>query len=124
MISVNATLQIDLSGACCSEFLNGHQFTAAGGQLDFVRGAYGSDGGKSIIACHSTAAKGAASRIVARLDGPVTTPRNDTHIVVTEHGWTNLKGRSTSERAVALIALAAPEFRDGLTREARAQGLI
>lgn len=124
MISVNATLQIDLTGACCSEFLNGRQFTAAGGQLDFVRGAYGSDGGKSIIACHSTAAKGTASRIVARLDGPVTTPRNDTHIVVTEHGWTNLKGKSTSERARALIALAAPPFRDELSAEARAQGLI
>ena len=124
MISVNATLQIDLTGACCSEFLNGRQFTAAGGQLDFVRGAYGSNGGKSIIACHSTAAKGTASRIVARLDGPVTTPRNDTHIVVTEYGWTNLKGKSTSERARALIALAAPRFRDGLSAEARAQGLI
>ena len=54
----------------------------------------------------------------------MTTPRNDTHIVVTEHGWTDLKGRSTSERAMALIALAAPEFRDGLMREAQAQGLI
>lgn len=124
MISVNATLQVDLTGACCSEFLNGRQFTAAGGQLDFVRGAYGSEGGKSIIACHSTAAKGTASRIVARLDGPVTTPRNDTHIVATEHGWTNLKGKSSSERARALIALAAPEFRDGLTAAARDQGLI
>ena len=89
-----------------------------------VRGAYGSDGGKSIIACHATAARGSCSRIVARLDGPVTTPRNDVHIVVTEHGWANLKGRSTGERARALIALAAPEFRDGLTAEARRQGLI
>lgn len=124
MVSVNATLQIDLSGACCSEYLNGRQFTASGGQLDFVRGAYGSDGGKSIIACHATAARGTCSRIVARLDGPVTTPRNDVHIVVTEHGWANLKGRSTGERARALIALAAPEFRDGLTAEARRQGLI
>ncbi|MEC8533172.1 MAG: acetyl-CoA hydrolase/transferase C-terminal domain-containing protein, partial [Pseudomonadota bacterium] len=124
MVSVNATLQIDLSGACCSEYLNGRQFTASGGQLDFVRGAYGSDGGKSIIACHATAARGSCSRIVARLDGPVTTPRNDVHIVVTEHGWANLKGRSTGERARALIALAAPEFRDGLTAEARRQGLI
>ncbi|MBD3837237.1 acetyl-CoA hydrolase/transferase C-terminal domain-containing protein [Brevundimonas sp.] len=124
MISVNATLQIDLSGACCSEYLNGRQFTAAGGQLDFVRGAYASEEGKSIIACHSTAAKGAASRIVARLDGPVTTPRNDTHIVVTEHGWANLKGLSTSQRARALIALADPVFRDGLERDARDQGLL
>ena len=61
---------------------------------------------------------------MTRLDGPVTTPRNDTHIVVTEHGWTDLKGRSTSERARALIALAAPPFREALTAEAREQGLI
>ncbi|OYX76666.1 MAG: hypothetical protein B7Y85_11080, partial [Brevundimonas sp. 32-68-21] len=54
----------------------------------------------------------------------VTTPRNDVHIIVTEHGWTNLKGKSTSERARALIALAAPEFRDDLTAEAGRQGLI
>jgi hypothetical protein len=58
----------------------GHQYSATGGQLDFVRGAYASRGGKSIIACHSTAAKGRVSRIVPRLDGPVTTPRIDTHI--------------------------------------------
>src|SRR5690606_16074795 len=66
MVSVNATLQIDLTGACCSEYLNGRQFTASGGQLDFVRGAYASRGGRSIIACHSTAAKGTVSRIVPR----------------------------------------------------------
>lgn len=124
MVSVNATLQIDLFGACCSEHLNGRQYTAAGGQLDFVRGATASQGGKSIIACHSTAAKGAASRVVARLDGPVTTPRNDIHYVVTEHGAVNLKGLTDDARARALIGLAAPEFRQGLEREARAMGLI
>lgn len=124
MVSVNATLQIDLFGACCSEYLNGRQYTAAGGQLDFVRGASASQGGQSIIACHSTAAKGTASRIVARLDGPVTTPRNDTQIVVTEHGWVNLRGLTTDQRARALIGLAAPQFRAGLEAEARALGLI
>lgn len=124
MVSVNATLQIDLFGACCSEYLNGRQYTAAGGQLDFVRGASASEGGKSIIACHSTAARGAASRIVARLDGPVTTPRNDTQIVVTEHGWVNLRGLTADQRARALIGLAAPQFREGLEAEARAMGLI
>lgn len=124
MASVNATLQIDLSGACCSEFLNGRQFTAAGGQVDFVRGAWDSRGGKSIIACHSTAAKGSVSRIVARLDGPVTTARNETHIVVTEHGWADLKGKTTTERARALISLASPEFRPELDAEARRQGLF
>ena len=124
MISVNATLQIDLFGACCSEYLNGRQYTASGGQLDFVRGASASNGGKSIIACHSTAAKGTASRIVARLDGPVTTPRNDVQYVVTEHGWANLRGMSVDQRARALIGLAAPQFRQALEADARAMGLI
>jgi len=124
MVSVNATLQIDLFGACCSEYLNGRQYTASGGQLDFVRGASAAAGGKSIIACHSTAAKGTASRIVARLDGPVTTPRNDVHYVVTEHGWANLRGLSVNQRARALIGLAAPQFRQALEADARAMGLI
>ncbi|MET4682238.1 acetyl-CoA hydrolase/transferase family protein [Brevundimonas faecalis] len=124
MVSVNATLQVDLFGACCSEYLNGRQYTAAGGQLDFVRGASASEGGKSIIACHSTAARGSASRIVARLDGPATTPRNDVHYVVTEHGAVDLRGLTDDRRARALIGLATPEFREGLEREARAMGLI
>lgn len=124
MVSVNATLQIDLTGAACSEYLNGRQFTAAGGQLDFVRGASRSKGGKSIIACHSTAAKGTVSRIVAKLDGPVTTPRNDVQWVVTEHGAVNLRGLSDDERARALIGLAAPEFREELTAQARELGMI
>lgn len=124
MISVNATLQVDLTGACCSEHLNGRQFTASGGQLDFVRGAYASAGGRSIIACHSTAAKGTVSRIVPRLDGPVTVPRNDVHIVVTEHGRAELKGRSDAERARALIGIADPKFRDDLERSARETGLL
>ncbi|WP_426027050.1 acetyl-CoA hydrolase/transferase family protein [Brevundimonas sp. TWP2-3-4b2] len=124
MISVNATLQVDLTGACCSEHLNGRQFTASGGQLDFVRGAYASAGGWSIIACHSTAEKGTVSRIVPRLDGPVTVPRNDVHIVVTEHGRAELKGRSNAERARALIAIADPRFREELERGARETGLL
>lgn len=124
MVSVNATLQVDLTGACCSEHLNGRQFTASGGQLDFVRGAYASAGGRSIIACHSTAAKGTVSRIVPRLDGPVTVPRNDVHIVVTEHGRAELKGKSDAERARALIAIADPRFREALERSARETGLL
>lgn len=122
VVSVNATLQIDLSGACNSEHLAGRQFSAAGGQLDFVRGAYASRGGRSIIACHSTAKEGTVSRITPRLDGPVTTPRNDTHIVVTEFGHADLKGMSTGERAKALIGLAHPKFRDELTAAANAKG--
>ncbi|MDI1296672.1 MAG: acetyl-CoA hydrolase/transferase C-terminal domain-containing protein [bacterium] len=116
MVSVNATLQVDLDGACNSEFMNGRQFSAAGGQLDFVRGAYASRGGRSIIACHSTAARGTVSRIVPALTGPVTTPRNETQIVVTEYGWVDLKGKSVSERARALIGIAHPDFREALAR--------
>jgi itaconate CoA-transferase len=116
MVSVNATLQIDLDGACNSESVRGRQYSAAGGQLDFVRGAYASRGGRSIIACHSTAGKGTISRIVPILDGPVTTPRNDTHIVVTEFGYTDLKGKTLTERSRALISLAAPHHREQLER--------
>ncbi len=122
MVSVNATLQIDLNGACNSEFVNERQFSGSGGQVDFVRGAYASRGGRSIIACHATAAKGTLSRIVPRLTGPVTTSRNDIHIVVTEYGWANLKGKSVAERARALIALAAPDFREELDRAAHQAG--
>jgi itaconate CoA-transferase len=118
VISINSTIQIDLTGACNSEHMLGHQYSASGGQLDFVRGAFASRGGKSIIAATSTAAHGQFSRIVARLDGPVTTPRIDTHYVVTEFGAANLKGMSSSERAQALIGLAHPKFRAALTEAA------
>lgn len=124
MVSVNATLQVDLMGACCSEYLGGRQYTGSGGQLDFVRGAVASEGGRSIIACHATAAKGTLSRIVPRLDGPVTTPRNDVQYIATEFGVAELKGKSMSERARALIAIAAPQFRDELTSQAKELGLI
>ena len=124
VISINATIQIDLTGACNSEHMLGHQYSASGGQLDFVRGAYASRGGKSIIAATSTAAKGKISRLVARLDGPVTTPRIDTQYIVTEFGAVNLKGLSSTERAHALITLAHPEFRDGLRTAAEEQHLI
>jgi len=111
VVSVNATLQVDLSGACNSEHVLGRQFSGAGGQLDFVRGACASPGGKSIIACESTAKKGTISRIVPALDGPVTVPRNDTQIVVTEYGAVDLRGLSLSARAKALIGIAHPKFR-------------
>jgi acyl-CoA hydrolase len=82
------------------------------------------EGGKSIIATRSTAAGGKISRIVPRLEGPVTTPRIDTHYIVTEFGAVNLKGKSSTERAHALIGLAHPEFRDELTEAARKLHLI
>jgi itaconate CoA-transferase len=116
VVSVNATLQVDLSGACNSEHMMGRQYSGSGGQLDFVRGAQASKGGKSIIACHSTAREGTVSRIVPTLQGPVTTPRNDTHFIITEFGAVDLRGKSLGERAEALIGIAHPKFRDELER--------
>lgn len=116
VLSVNATIQVDMQGACNSEFMGGRQFSAAGGQLDFVRGANLSKGGVSIIACRSTAKGGTVSRIVPKLEGPVTTPRNDVHWLVTEHGAANLRGKSLAERAELMIGLADPKFRDELAR--------
>jgi itaconate CoA-transferase len=124
VISINATIEIDLTGACNSEHMLGHQYSASGGQLDFVRGAYASKGGKSIIATRSTAAEGKISRIVPRLEGPVTTPRIDAHYIVTEFGSANLKGLSSTERAHALIGLGHPRFRDELTAAAKKLNLI
>ncbi|MFC4294379.1 acetyl-CoA hydrolase/transferase family protein [Novosphingobium tardum] len=121
VVSINATLQVDLSGACNSEHVLGRQYSGSGGQLDFVRGARASKGGKSIIACTSTARDGTVSRIVPTLTGPVTTPRNDVQIVVTEHGWADLAGKTLTQRADALISLADPRFRDDL---ANAQGRL
>lgn len=121
VVSVNATLQVDLSGACNSEHVMGRQYSGSGGQLDFVRGASASRGGKAIIACRSTAKDGAVSRIVPMLEGPVTTPRNDTHIVVTEYGAVDLRGKSLRQRAEALISIAHPRFRDELEKDALAR---
>lgn len=119
VVSINATLEVDLSGACNSEHLLGRQYSGSGGQLDFVRGARASKGGKSIIACTSTAKDSSVSRIVPALRGPVTTPRNDTQIVVTEHGWADLRGKTLRQRAEALIGLAHPRFRAELERAMR-----
>src|SRR4051812_9162709 len=118
-ISINSTLEVDLTGQCNSECLGGYHYSGTGGQVDFVRGAFASRGGKSIIVLHSTASDGAVSRIVPRLHGPVTTGRMDTHWVVTEHGAVCLKGKSEWERMQALISIAAPQFRDELQFHAR-----
>jgi itaconate CoA-transferase len=126
MISINSIIEVDLLGQCNSEFLHGHQFSGTGGQLDFVRGAFDSPGGRSILAFHSTAKDGAVSRIVPSLEtgAMVTTPRMDTHYLVTEHGVANLKGRSSRKRALSIIELAAPQFRDGLIRKAEDMRLL
>ncbi len=125
-ISINATIEVDLLGQCNSETLDGAQYSGTGGQLDFVRGAFNSKGGKSIIAFYSTAHDGAVSRIVPRLGAgnAITVPRMETHYLVTEYGIINLKGKSTRDRALAVISLAHPRFRDELLREAENMYLL
>jgi itaconate CoA-transferase len=124
LISVNTALQVDLLGQCNAEFLDGAQFSSPGGQLDFIRGAYNSSRGKSIIAINSTASSGLASRIVPQLTGPVTDSRIDTQIVVTEYGAVDLKGKTVSQRARGLINISHPRFRDELTFAAHKLDLI
>ncbi len=124
-ISVNATLEVDLFGQCASETLGGRYWSGSGGQADFARGAQYSDGGDGFVVLHSTAKAGTVSRIVPRLHPGtvVTTMKNTVDNVVTEHGVAELQGRTLSERAEALIAVAAPDHRDWLRSEARVMGL-
>jgi itaconate CoA-transferase len=119
MISISAFLEVGLDGEVNSEAIGGRQYTAPGGQLDFVRGAQLSKGGKSILTAYSTAAKGSISRIVPKIQGPTTDPRVDTQYIVTEYGVADMTGKSTAERAEALIAIAHPKFRDELRHGAR-----
>lgn len=121
LISVNSTIEIDLTGQCDSESMGPAQFSGTGGQHDYARGAFDSKGGKSIIAFYSTAKSGEVSRVVPTLKpgAVVTTPRNEVHYVASEYGVACLKGMTTGDRAKALIGLAHPKFREELTAEAR-----
>jgi len=124
MVSVNAAIEVDLTGQINAEQVDGDVFSGTGGQLDFVRGAYAAPNGRSFIVLHSTARQGSVSRIVPQLmGGAVTDTRMDTHYVVTEYGCVNLKGRSLAQRARALIKLAHPDFRAELESEAARLGL-
>jgi len=128
VVAINNTTQIDLQGQAASESDGHRHISGTGGQLQFVRGAYASKGGKSFICLASTYERRGVrkSRIVVELTpgNIVTTPRSDMMYVVTEYGIANLKGKSVPERAKALIELAHPDYRDDLTREAREKGLI
>lgn len=121
VVSINSCLQVDLLGQVVSDTVGLNQFSAVGGQVDFVRGATMSNGGKSIIAMPSTAKKGLISRIVPIITegSAVTTPRNDVNYVVTEFGIAQLKGKTLKERAKALIRIAHPKFRAHLILEYR-----
>jgi 4-hydroxybutyrate CoA-transferase len=119
MISINSCIQVDLMGQVVSESIGLKQFSGVGGQVDYVRGASMSKGGKSIIAMPSTASKGKISRIVPLITegSAVTTSRNDVHYVVTEYGIADLKGKTLKERAMALIEIAHPDFKEELMEE-------
>ncbi|WP_371380472.1 acetyl-CoA hydrolase/transferase family protein [Sporomusa aerivorans] len=126
MISVNSAIQVDLMGQVNAEMIGNKQFSGIGGQVDFIRGASRSHGGKSIIALPSTANGGKISRICCQLDrgAAVSTSRNDVHYVVTEYGVAELRGKSLRQRVQALINISHPEFRELLTSQARAEGLL
>lgn len=124
-VSINGTLEVDLYGQCASETLGTTYWSGSGGQADFARGAQYSRGGDGFVVLRSTANGGAVSRITPTLKtgAVVTTPKNTVDNVVTEHGVAELRGRTLDERAAALIAVAAPEHREWLTREAKDMGL-
>jgi acyl-CoA hydrolase len=126
MVAINSALAVDLTGQVCADSIGASVYSGFGGQLDFIRGAARSKGGRAVIALPSTAKQGSVSRIVESLppgSGVVTT-RADVHYVVTEFGIAQLHGKSLGERARALIALAAPPFRPELEPAARRRRLI
>ncbi len=124
-ISINATTEVDLYGQCASETVAGRYWSSSGGQADFARGAMYSPGGQAFIVLHSTTKSGHGKIRTRLTEGSVvTTLKNTVEHVVTEYGIAHLRGRSLSERAAALIAVAHPDHRDELEREARAAGLI
>ena len=119
VVAINSAIQIDFTGQVCADSFGHRIHSGIGGQMDFIRGAALSPGGKPIIALPSTAAKGKISRIVSQLNpgAGVVTTRGHIHWVVTEYGAVNLHGRSLRERGEALISIAHPDFRAELTRE-------
>ena len=133
-VSINTSLEVDITGQCCSESLGSRQFSGTGGQTDTAVGAQMSRGGRSIIALYSTAMvkdpqtgeRREMSKIVARLKegAAVSLSRNDVNFVVTEYGMVDLKGASISERAKKLISIAHPAFREELERQAYDCGIV
>lgn len=116
MVAVNSAIQVDLTGQVCADSLGTKFYSGIGGQVDFIRGAARSNGGKPIIALPSTAKEGKISRIVGQLSSGagVVTSRGDVHYIVTEYGIANLHGKTIRDRAIELIHIAHPDFRDEL----------
>ena len=126
MISINAAVEVDLWGQVCAESVGTKHLSGTGGQVDYVRGACQSRGGKSFIAFESTAKGGTISKIKSCLTegAVVTTSKNDVDYIVTEYGIAHLRGQSLASRAKQLIAIAHPNFRDELTFAARKRGIL
>lgn len=126
MVSINAAIEVDLTGQVCADSLGTMFYSGIGGQVDFTRGASRSRGGKPIIALPSTAENDSISRIVPYLKqgAGVVTSRGDVHYIATEYGVAYLHGKSIRERAVALIEIAHPKFRPWLLAEAKARKLV
>ncbi|HKM28753.1 MAG TPA: acetyl-CoA hydrolase/transferase C-terminal domain-containing protein [Anaerovoracaceae bacterium] len=127
-VSVNSCIQVDLYGQVCSESAGHQQISGTGGQLDFVMGAYQSEGGQSFLCTPSTRTlpNGKVESLIAPMLTPgaiVTTPRMATNYIVTEFGAADLKGKSTWERAELLINIAHPDFRDELIKSAEKMGI-
>ncbi len=121
VVAINSAIQIDLTGQVCADSIGHRIYSGIGGQMDFIRGAALSPGGRPIIALPSTAASGRVSRISFQLaaGAGVVTTRGHVHWVVTEYGAVNLHGRTLRERAAALISIAHPDFRAELERDCR-----
>ncbi len=121
MVSINSAIEVDLTGQVCADSMGHYFYSGVGGQLDFVRGASRSKGGRPIIALPATAKNDTISRIVPALKpgAGVVTTRNDVHYVVTEYGAADLYGKTIRQRVHALINVAHPNFRPELRRRAR-----
>lgn len=126
MVAISSAIEVDLTGQVCADSIGGKFYSGFGGQVDFIRGAARSEGGKPIIALPSTTRDGSISRIVPWLKtgAGVVTSRADVHYVVTEYGIASLHGKTVRERATALIHIAHPKFRDELMRQAREAHLV
>ncbi len=126
IVSINATTEVDLYGQCASETIGGRYYSSTGGQADFARAARFAKHGKGFICMHSTVKNDTISRIQLQLSpgSVVTTSKNDVDHIVTEYGITRLYGKSLSERAKALIAIAHPAFREELLFDAKKNGIL
>ncbi len=119
MVSINGCAAVDLYGQVAAEFIGGSQYTGIGGQVDYIRGAAMSKGGKSLLCMRSTTKNDTISKIVFEHPAGtvITTSRADVDYIVTEYGYAHLKGKTNRERALALINIAHPKFREELTRD-------